>query len=159
MNLFMWLYMSDPIIEGFRRKGCNYWEEQDIAYGLMDFKGKTLLNIGADCGTTVYYAYLKGIKHVIAYEKDPNLRKYLYSFPFVDVRGEWVNQYDNADLLIMDCEGCEVFLDLSQLNKYSQYCIAIHSWIPNFRDFLLKFRGNRLTYVTPDLKEFVLCKV
>jgi len=159
--------MADPIIDWyFKEKGCNYWHEQDQAYGKLNFRGKNVVIVGADCGTTVVYALMKGANHIIAYEKDPNLRAKLLGTLFdirvdstrVEVKGEWDNEYPNAHVFIQDCEGCEQKDDFTQLDKYEQSCIAIHLWL-DVTKLLPHFRGYTITYITPDSKEVVLCKI
>ncbi len=59
----------------------------------------------------------------------------------------------------MDCEGCEVNLDFSQLQKYKQYCIAIHDWTENRFELMRKLYGTVLTFITDDNREFVFCKL
>ncbi len=46
----------------------------------------------------------------------------------------------------MDCEGCESKLDVSQLQKYKQYCIAIHDWTENRFELMRKLYGTILTF-------------
>jgi len=156
----------DSIIDQyFRKKGCEYWKEQEQAYGLIDFKDKTVVIVGADCGTTVIYALLKGAKSVIAFEKDDKLRAELentlkdYDIPYekVIVYGAWLGDYPEGDIFIQDCEGCEKADNFNEISKYEQACIAIHLWI-DFTKLMPNLVGYRVTYVTPDLKEIVLCR-
>jgi len=149
----------------FRKKGCEYWKEQEPAYGSIDFKERTVVIVGADCGTTVIYALLKGAKLVIAFEKDDKLRAELentlkdYGVPSqkVIIHGEWLGNYPKGDVFIQDCEGCEIADNFSEISKYEQVCIAVHLWI-DFAKLMPNLIGYRVTYVTPDFKEIVLCK-
>jgi len=160
--------MSDWLIhQYFHNKGCDYWLEQKEAYGLLNFKDKTVIIVGADCGTTVIYALARGAKRIIAYEKDANLRNKLIgtlldakiSNDMVDIRGEWSGQeYPEGNIFIQDCEGCEQKDDFNQIAKYEQSCVALHMWI-DVTKLLPHLRGYMMTFVTPDLKEVVMCKL
>ena len=48
--------MGDLLDDYFKSKGCNYWTEQEKAYGSLDFRFRSVVIIGADCGTTALYA-------------------------------------------------------------------------------------------------------
>ncbi|AZI76030.1 putative methyltransferase [Sulfolobus polyhedral virus 2] len=149
------------IADYFRNKGCNYWEEQDKAYGILDFNGKTVLVVGGDCGTTILYALMRGAKYVIAYEKDERLRmlwlEVCRDFNICGkaiMRGEWKGELDSADILIMDCEGCE---ELLKAKPNYEFCIALHKWAKV--DELKSALGPNVvhTYTTPDNLEEVYC--
>ncbi len=70
--------MGEVLDDYFKAKGCNYWQEQSKAYGHINFKFKSVVIIGADCGTTAIYAFLRGASYVIMYESDPKLRQKLF---------------------------------------------------------------------------------
>lgn len=100
-----------------------YNENFDEEYWLTDFKGKTILDIGADYGSTAMFFLRKGAKKVIAIEPNP---KY---FEVLDEIGKKVKEivplkfkitcgYNvsnlikeySPDIVKMDCDGCEVLL-------------------------------------------------
>ncbi|QJF12301.1 putative methyltransferase [Saccharolobus solfataricus rod-shaped virus 1] len=144
---------------------CDYWREYPNAYGLLNPYNKTIQIVGADCGSSALYFLLRGAKYVIQYEKEQHLREkwkeVCAKFSIcnkAEMRSEWNGQYDNVDIFIIDCEGCEEILDVSQLRKYEQYCIAIHDWTKNRIDLLRKLQGLTFAYVTDDGREIVLCK-
>jgi len=152
----------------FCKLECCYWHEFDTAYGKLDVKDRTITIIGNDCGSSALYFLLKGAKKVIGYEKSDELNKRFKEkvckeFQIcdkVEIHGEWTgNQYPDTDILVMDCEGCEAKLDFSQLQKYKQYCIAIHDWTENRFELMKKLYGTILTFITDDNKEFVFCKL
>ena len=152
----------------FCKLECCYWHEFDLAYGKLDVKDKTITIIGNDCGSSALYFLLKGAKKIIGYEKSDELNKKFKEkvckeFQIcekVDINTEWSgNNYPNSDILVMDCEGCEKNLDFSQLQKYKQYCIAIHDWTENRFELMKKLYGTILTFITDDNKEFVFCKL
>jgi hypothetical protein len=152
----------------FCKLECCYWHEFDLAYGKLEVKDKTITIIGNDCGSSALYFLLKGAKKVIGFEKSDELNKRFKEkvckeFQIcdkVEINGEWSgNNYPNTDVFIMDCEGCEAKLDFSQLQKYNQYCIAIHDWTENRFELLKKLYGTILTFISDDNREFVFCKL
>jgi len=160
--------MSINYKDYFCKLQCCYFHEFDQAYGRLEVKDKTITIIGNDCGSSALYFLLKGAKRIIGYEKEEKLNrlfkeKVCKEFNIcdkVEVYGEWTgNQYPDTDIFIMDCEGCEKNLDVSQLQKYKQYCIAIHDWTKNRFDLMRKLYGTILTFITDDNREFVFCKL
>ena len=152
----------------FCKLECCYWHEFDLAYGKLDVKDKTITIIGNDCGSSALYFLLKNAKKVIGYEKSDELNKKFKEkvckeFQIcdkVEINGEWNGkEYPNSDVFIMDCEGCESKLDFSQLQKYKQYCIAIHDWTENRFELMKKLYGTILTFISDDNREFVFCKL
>jgi len=152
----------------FCKLQCCYWHEFEQAYGRLDVKDKTITIIGNDCGSSALYFLLKGAKHIVGYEKEEQLNKKFKEIVCkdfnicdkVDVNGEWSGkEYPNTDILVMDCEGCEAKLDFSQLQKYKQFCIAIHDWTENRFELMRKLYGTILTFITEDNREFVFCKL
>jgi len=152
----------------FCKLECCYWHEFDLAYGKLDVKDKTITIIGNDCGSSALYFLLKNAKKVIGYEKSDELNKKFKEkvckefniCDKVEINGEWNGkEYPNSDVFIMDCEGCESKLDFSQLQKYKQYCIAIHDWTENRFKLMKKLYGTILTFITDDNREFVFCKL
>jgi len=152
--------------EYFCKMECCYWHEFDQAYGKLEVKDKTITIIGNDCGSSALYFLLKGAKKIIGYEKSDELNKKFKEkvckefniCDKVEINGEWSgNIYPNTDIFIMDCEGCEKNLDVSQLQKYKQYCIAIHDWTENRFQLMKKLYGTILTFISEDNREFVFC--
>jgi len=164
----------------FCKLECCYWHEFEQAYGKLEVKDKTITIVGNDCGSSALYFLLKGAKKIIGYEKSDELNKRFKEkvckeFQIcdkVEVYGEWNgNQYPETDVLVMDCEGCEAKLleikaerseenlDFSQLQKYNQYCIAIHDWTENRFNLMKKLYGTILTFISDDNREFVFCKL
>jgi len=164
----------------FCKLECCYWHEFELAYGKLDVKDRTITIIGNDCGSSALYFLLKGAKKIIGFEKSDELNKRFKEkvckefniCDKVEINGEWTGkEYPNTDVLIMDCEGCEAKLlevkaerseknlDFSQLQKYKQYCIAIHDWTENRFELMKKLYGTILTFITDDNREFVFCKL
>ncbi|QJF12342.1 putative methyltransferase [Acidianus rod-shaped virus 3] len=145
---------------------CDYWREYPYAYGLLNPYGKTIQIVGADCGSSALYFLLRGAKYIIQYEKEQHLRdkwkEVCEKFSIcqkAEMKPEWNGQYDDVNIFIMDCEGCEENLRTDELKKYEQYCIAVHDWTKNRVELLRKLQGLTFTYVTDDGKEIVLCKL
>ncbi len=147
--------------------GCAYWHEYPHVYGKLILKDKTIIMIGADCGSSALYFLLRGARYVIAYEKEEKLRKLFHDKVCKDFsicnnitfKSEWQgNEYPQGDIFIMDCEGCEDTLDVSQLKKYGQWCVAIHDWAKKRVELFKALSGSVLTYISDDGREIVLCK-
>lgn len=152
--------------EYFRKRGCDYWREYPHAYGMLNVYQRRIQIVGADCGSTALYFLLRGASFVVQYEKEEHLRKaweeVCTHFSICDkaeMRGEWNGQYDNVDIFVMDCEGCEEKLDVNMLSRYKQWCVAIHDWTRNRVELMRKLEGMTFTYVSDDGKEIVLCKI
>lgn len=153
--------------EYFCQKGCCYWHEYDYSYGGLDVKDRRIVIIGNDCSSAAIYFLLKGAKCVIGYEKNHLLNtlstevcQYFGVCEKMRLKGEWKGEYENADIFVMDCEGCEDLLDLSKLNDYEQVCIAVHYWAKRKSELIEYFQKNgfKVTYVTPDMNEVVFCR-
>jgi len=160
--------MSVNYKDYFCKLQCCYWHEFDQAYGKLDVRDRTVTIIGNDCGSTALYFILRGAKRIIGFEKEEKLNqlfkeKVCKDFNIcdkVEIYGEWTgNLYPDTDIFVMDCEGCESKLDVSQLQKYKQFCIAIHDWTENRFDLMRKLYGTILTFITDDNREFVFCKL
>jgi len=160
--------MSINFKDYFCKLQCCYWHEFDQAYGRLEVKDRTVTIIGNDCGSSAIYFLLKEAKRIIGYEKEEQLNKKFKEIVCkdfnicdkVEIHKEWTGkEYPSTDILVMDCEGCEKNLDFSQLQKYKQFCIAIHEWTKNKFDLMKKLYGTVLTFITDDNKEFVFCKL
>ncbi len=150
----------------FTKLECAYWHEYPLAYGTLDFRDRNVVMIGGDCGSSALYFLLKGASHVIMYEKEEKLRKLFsekvcHDFNIcdkVEVHDEWKgNEYPQADIFIMDCEGCEDSLDVKKLFGYEQWCVAIHDWAKRRVELFRALSGNVITYISDDGREIVVC--
>jgi hypothetical protein len=158
--------MGEFLEDYFKSKGCDYWRKQEKAYGSINFRYRSVVIIGADCGTTALYALIKRASYLVMYESDPKLRQKLYevmddfniSRNKYEIHGEWRgNEYPPADVFIQDCEGCEQYDNFEYINRYEQVCIAVHTW-SDLSKTLKHLVGYKVTYVTPDSKEMVFCR-
>nr|NIN68359.1 hypothetical protein [Anaerolineae bacterium]NIN98446.1 hypothetical protein [Anaerolineae bacterium] len=82
----------------------------------------------------------------------------------VEIHGAWNGQLPDADVLKMDCDGCEEILTKKHLDPYRQWAVAIHlePWLAweHFKRLriMLQAAGARLHWQTPDGKEQVYLK-
>ncbi|MEM0172898.1 MAG: hypothetical protein QXI16_00160 [Sulfolobaceae archaeon] len=116
----------------------NVKEEFSIYYNDIDYKGKTVLNIGSDVGLTPMLFLDNGANKVIGYSLD----KQMYHNKNYDFRGCLSNAFykgkldlDKADVLVIDCEGCEYSLPINELVKYKEWIICLHSDSFDFTEY------------------------
>ena len=154
--------------EYFKNMGCDYWYEFDLSYSRLDVKDRSITIVGNDCGSSALYFLLRGVKHIIAFEKKAELNtkfstvvcKQFNICDKVELKGGWAgNNYPKTDLFVIDCEGCEAYLNIQELNRYKQFCIAIHRWTINKYQLMKQLYGTTLTYISSDNNEIVLCKL
>jgi len=119
-----------------------YGEDYDSHWGFTDFKGKTVLDLGADYGSTARYFLERGARRVVAVEGDPRLAEELEEnfrgdervvpiHLFIERAGqvaELIKRFD-PDLVKVDVEGDErVLLDLPRgLVKEREWLVEAHS--------------------------------
>ncbi len=153
--------LTDPA-SYFRSKGCEYWHEQEPAYGSLKLYDSVTI-VGYECGTTAYFLLQRGVSRIIGYESDPRLlsiaKQVAQELGFIDkveLYPDWNGQFTNTDSLIMDCEGCEEWLRVEHLTRYKSWCVAVHAWSP-FTWKRISVFNPRKTYTTPDNLETVYC--
>lgn len=120
-----------------------FGENYEVHWGSADYKGKVVLDIGADYGSTADFFLGKGATKVIAVERDKGFFERLYTLslgrPEIVAVGRDVattadflvllEEYD-ADLMKVDCEGCEAFLlelDDAIFSRVPEYLVEVHS--------------------------------
>lgn len=150
-----------PRMKHLRRKypmspsGENY----NTLYYMPDYKGKTVLDVGADYGSSACWFLVKGAKHVIAVEKHgPHFKKLK---EYAEALGQDkiiplkmnVNKKQDYEMLLtrykpdiakLDCEGCEVHLLKVEEEIFSipkEYVIEAHS-VKLTSDFLTKLEKS-----------------
>lgn len=52
--------------EYFKTLGCDYFDEQYKSYKVINFNGKDITIVGANCGTTILYVKVNGANKIIA---------------------------------------------------------------------------------------------
>ncbi|MEM2260847.1 MAG: hypothetical protein QXK24_00200 [Ignisphaera sp.] len=146
------LRIPSPFGEDF-----NFYER---TWGIANYENKTVLDIGADVGSTADYFLQKGAKKVIAVEGSEYYWSKLcdnclnYKFSFFHVEPVLLNikspedykyliQKYLPDIVKIDCEGCEVHLldlDKDTVKLVREYIIEVHSTelVEKFKAF---FRG------------------
>lgn len=139
-----------------------YDAELESSYGALDVEGRTVVDIGADCGSSAWYFLQKGATKVICYEADEDQYQELIKNCRGDNRVEphrrWNGESVDGDVLKVDCEGCELALTGEFFVKFKHFAIAIHPYMypthtyRRIRD-LLTGNGAILTVVTPDSQE------
>ena len=120
-------------------------ENYESHWGCFSFAGKTVLDIGADYGSTAAFFLQKGAKSVIAVEPDPALFAKLVSnfsgrtdvVP-VNLEISEPRHFEELilrfkpDILKADCEGCEIQLTKVRpalLKKVREYLVETHEHI------------------------------
>ncbi len=105
-------------------------ETYEKNYGMIDYKDKVVVDIGADFGSTARFFLRKGAKKVIAYEANPILRLQLlenfYTDTRLEIHGAWEGKMPKGDVLKMDCEGCEYSMTEAQLQQFPKWAVGVH---------------------------------
>jgi hypothetical protein len=137
-----------------------YEREYPLTYGMLDFEGKTVVDIGADIGSSAYYFLSRGARIVICFESEPKLFETLLENaredPRVYCHGEWIGQWVACDILKVDCEGCESLLTEDYLKSVPEFAVALHPKMisrkedySRLKDLILSL-GAKLVFRTPD---------
>jgi hypothetical protein len=111
----------------------SYLEEALECYPFPDgysLRGKTVIDVGCDFGTTPIFWRANGASKVIGYEANGSAVSRLGALrrraPWFEFRGLWKGEYPEGDVFKMDCEGCEAALDPEKLSKYELWFVALH---------------------------------
>jgi len=127
----------------FERLAPLLWSDYEGEYGFVNYKGKVVLDIGADYGTTAAYFLRKGALRVVAVEADDSCFGMLVKNAVGESRVEAVHcvvsspeQFEGLicayrpDIVKVDCEGCEVsLLEVPDkvFSSVPEYVMEIHS--------------------------------
>ncbi len=107
------------------------------SYSMFDFTNKSVLDIGSDIGSSAIFFLMNNANFVYLYDINKNykatynrLKKQAYRNEIFR-NSDWLNKNKllstDADILKMDCEGCELqLLSDSLLRKYKEFSIALH---------------------------------
>jgi len=125
-RIYDFLYHNLAVING--KEEHNILRECYEIYGKYDYRGKVILDIGADFGLSPKFFIDHGAVRVIAYS--PLRQKRQFKDPRIQWKREYwqgrISQQDYADFLKMDCEGCEYYEPVGFYFLYPEALIAIH---------------------------------
>lgn len=158
--------MKIPNIPPLARK-----ENYEDDWGFVDFQDKTVLDIGADYGSTAAFFLKKGAKKVISVERvqgrcgkmgryfegDDRVVPICLNVSCGDDYKELLEQYD-IDMMKVDCEGCEAYLldlDNEHFSQVPEYVIEMHNLANSKRAGNPHNHGNDL--VRPFREKFKEC--
>jgi len=141
------LYRNLAVING--KEEYNILKECYEIYGRYDYRGKVVLDIGADFGLSPKFFIDHGAKKVIAYS--PLRQKRQFKDPrIIWIREYWQGEERSADFLKIDCEGCEYSRPLDWYTKnFHSSLFAIHDFSCNdlfekYREALLDFGASQI---------------
>ena len=122
---------------------CSWVDFYDYlwSYGSINWKGKVVLDIGADIGSSAIFFLMNGANYVYLLEKEQ-----LYRTTYESIKEKYhilknsvvlksLNDMpNNIDVLKMDCEGCELQLLTEELlNKANEFVVDLHK--PQLNDY------------------------
>ena len=123
---------------------CSWVDFYDYiwSYGSINWENKSVLDIGADIGSSAIFFLSRGAKYVYLVEKEQAYKKTYeelkQKYPILK-NTYMVSSLVSAnssyfDVLKMDCEGCELSLLTEELlNKSNEFVIGLHK--PQLDDY------------------------
>ena len=126
---------------------CSWVDFYDYlwGYGSINWENKSVLDIGADIGSSAIFCLSSGAKYVYLVEKESAYRatydKLKQKYPILK-NTYMVSSFEEAkssyfDVLKMDCEGCELQLLTEELlNKANEFVVGLHT--PQLDDYQFK---------------------
>lgn len=135
---------------------ADYTGEYARSYIFIDVCGKSIIDIGADTGTSAMWFINAGAKKVTCY----SLEKQQVFRPQIEWRGKWSGEpLPAADVLKIDCEGCECALTPLEISKFKEYYIAIHRFTPCYYRLQRFLEEDAVkSFITPDGVEVMYVK-
>jgi|GEM_PF-1682047 hypothetical protein len=125
-----------------------YEQFQKEEYGFVDPRGKSIIDIGSAYSDTPIYFAVNGARSVVGYEPD----RQRYRLGLKNVKGNRLSSkirlknlsvsslsnIGSADLLKMDCEGCEYRLisERAELDKFNEIIMEYHYGYSNLKSIL-----------------------
>lgn len=153
LKLSAWYFLHDrkKFWSDFRKRlhiltleKSQYYEECVRFYDTLDVKGKVVIDVGCDFGTTPMYFLSKGANTVFGFSKDKqyfhsihykhvNVDVDLSTFPTMikaikRIRDEMIPPHL---VLKSDCEGCEWNFTQEFIDSFDDWIIAVHTPIAN----------------------------
>lgn len=117
---------------------CRWVDFKDYiwAYSYLDYRGKVVLDVGGDIGSSALYFLSKGAKYVAIVEHDKVFKETYNKLKeeMPELRNTEMIEPDdmwrvNASILKMDCEGCELYmLDENKIKDYDQFAVGLHKF-------------------------------
>jgi hypothetical protein len=134
----------------------SYKREYPLAYTTIDVTNKVILDIGADVGTSAQWFLKHNAKKVICF----SMNEQMIFDNRIEWNGKWQGEYVKADVLKIDCEGCECKLTERMIEKYNEWYIAIHTFSKCF-DNMMKYLDTKgkVVFITEDFYEYLYAKV
>ena len=151
IKLELWYFLHDKgkFWSDVRRKfhiltleKSQYYPECEQYYSKLEVKGKVVIDVGCDFGTTPMYFISRGAKKVIGFSLDKQyFRDYRYKHFDLNEQPEVLNgvidglslSQDEAKVFVLksDCEGCEWNFTIPFIETFSDWIIACHTPIRN----------------------------
>ena len=111
------------------------------SYGSINWKGKVVLDIGADIGSSAIFFLMNGADYVYLLEKEKEYKATYETikraYPILKnstMLNSLAYMPPSIDVLKMDCEGCELSLLTEELlNKSKEFVIGLHK--PQLDDY------------------------
>ena len=108
------------------------WQDCFLSYPMENcLRGKTVVDVGCDYGTSAMYFRACGAEKVIGYEVDGDKvrrLKHIRRQPWFEFRGGWNGEMPDAGVFKIDTEGAERLLRVELLAKYDTWFVAVHEF-------------------------------
>lgn len=122
---------------------CKWVDFNDYlwSYGTIDWKGKTVLDIGAEIGSSAMFFLMNGADYIYLLEKEQEYKTAYEAikpkYPLLK-NSKMLNTIKempaNVDVIKMDCEGCELTLLTEELlAKSKEFVVGLHK--PELSDY------------------------
>ena len=152
LKLSAWFFLHDrkKFWSDFRKRlhiltleKSQYYEECVRFYDTLDVKGKVVIDVGCDFGTTPMYFIKKGAVKVIGFSMD---KQYFYDHrykhfncdvsPLIPSISTEINRIQTLTdkrrfVLKSDCEGCEWNFTQEFIEAFDDWIIAVHYPVAN----------------------------
>lgn len=113
----------------FRPEWSVFWRDAAVFYRSLDVKGRHVIDVGSDFGTTPMFFLRQGAKDVIGYSLDKQM---FHHKAYRHIQGQStgrqiMDQCDPAGAALkMDAEGLEWQFDADWISRCHDWVIALH---------------------------------